>query len=116
MIDSIATQGWLHISSFQTSTESNISIDFHVVYMFCVIALCQGLYSALCIDILHNPFSDLSPNGVWEVGAVLEGDEIYQGYSDRFLLKFLEQCQVYKVDMNVYVYVCVHMWMNAILC
>ena len=37
---------------------------------------------------------DLSPRGVWELGAVLEGDKIYQGYSNRFSLNFPSHCQV----------------------
>ena len=44
---------------------------------------------------------------MWEVGAVLEDDEIYQGYSDRFLLKFLDRCQV--EHTRSFMSVCVHM-------
>ena len=55
---------------------------------------CSKVFIVLYVDILHIPLSDLTPNGVWEVGSVLEDDEIHQGYSERFLLKFLAYCQV----------------------
>ena len=43
-----------------------------------------------------------------EVGGVLEGDGMYQGYNDRYLLKFPAHCQVgWIYIMNIYVYVCV---------
>ena len=38
--------------------------------------------------------SDFSPSGLWEPGPVLENGEIYQGYSERFALKFPAQYQV----------------------
>ena len=47
------------------------------------------------LDPLSNfLLSDLSPSGQWEAGPVLENDAIYQGYSERFALKFPAQCQV----------------------
>ena len=47
------------------------------------------------LDPLSNSLpSGLSPNGLWEPGPVLKYDEISQGYSEQFSLKFLSQCQV----------------------
>ena len=58
--------------------------------LFPFVSLCLSV----CLSLFFLSFLDLSPNGVLEVGAVFEGDELYQGYSDRFLLKFPAHCQV----------------------
>ena len=60
-----------------------------------VMVALTGTRYGLVLDPLSNSFpSDLSPSGLWELGPVLENDEIYQGYSERFALKFPVQCQV----------------------
>ena len=59
-----------------------------------IVAL-AGTRCGIVLDPLSNSLpSDLSPSGLWEPGPVLKNDEIYQGYSERFALKFPAQCQV----------------------
>ena len=53
-----------------------------------------GTRYGLVIDPLTNFPSDLNPSGLWEPGPALENNEIYQGYSERFALKFSAHRQV----------------------
>ena len=51
---------------------------------------------------LSNPLSNslpsvLSPNGLWELSAVIKGQEIYQGYGERLAHKFLANSEVHVV-------------------
>ena len=59
-----------------------------------MVALVDTRCGLVLYPFLNSLFSDLSPSGLWEPGPVLENDEIYQGYSERFSHKFPAQCQV----------------------
>ena len=60
-----------------------------------VMVALAGTKCGSVLDPLSNSLpSDLSPSGLWEPGPVLKNDQIYQGYSERFALKFPAQSQV----------------------
>ena len=71
------------------------SNNVHVSDVELIVALAGARFSSVTDPLSNSLSSDLSPNGLWEPGPVLEDYEIYQGYNDRFTLKFPVQCQVY---------------------
>ena len=71
-----------------------LSNSVHVPAGYMMAALAGIWHGSVVCPVSNCIPSDLSPNGLWKPGVVLEGDEIYQGYSERFSLKFPAQCQV----------------------
>ena len=60
----------------------------HVLHSEGMVALGVTWHDAVLDPLSNSLSSDLSPSGLWEPGLVLEGDDIYPGYSERFSVKF----------------------------
>ena len=66
----------------------------HVTDGELMVAMMGTRYGPVLDPLSNSLLSDLSPCGLWEPGPVLKNDELSQGYSEQFPLKFLSQHQV----------------------